>query len=522
MSYHNFRPKKSSSGYVPVRKTIRLKPFPFRSQLNQSSWLSKRNLLLAVTGILTVVVMCLTITSCPGSSHHRRLPGRKRPKRYPGIPNATSLNWCSPDDEATPFDIHAAFDNMNRDKEEFMVRMGRSLLYGFGETVKGELIIENDGKQVTIIISKFETWMREVARRMPRKNRFHNVVHVADVAQAAYYLLKSGSNFFRGVLKMTNWECFMVIITAFVYDLDHDGHTNPYGSLMGDCIRFEQNARRKHSKRLMNHDGYYKFLKKYPTNTTHEEYHISTVMKTRKMWWGIDKQSERQGLKILEASIRNTDLLSPDSDSAKVMNIIRQRCDKCDGDGYIRPTGCWRWAKWTKTCALCKEGVLLDTTRYFDKRDQFIHMIVHLADLSNVLRPHDQAVRWFDDIIRDFQIEKGIVQRLSNTFPNMKNLDEAIKTYIKTGSNPIIRFDKEKDIENTKETLQQIKGSAEVEVGFMEYVAGPEYKEWATLPGLEESFKPLLHCLKENETKCKAYQEKDPSATLQALAAVEL
>ena len=61
-------------------------------------------------------------------------------------------------------------------------------------------------------------------RRLYRKVPYHNFFHVVDACQTIYTFL------FRGGIRelLSDWECFTLLVTAIVHDLDHMGVNNSF------------------------------------------------------------------------------------------------------------------------------------------------------------------------------------------------------------------------------------------------------------------------------------------------------
>jgi hypothetical protein len=81
-------------------------------------------------------------------------------------------------------------------------------------------------EKFTASVFTLENYLNKITASYPTTNPFHNSSHAADVVATCFWTLHIGQA--NRILNLTPLECFAVLFSAMIHDVDHGGRTNPF------------------------------------------------------------------------------------------------------------------------------------------------------------------------------------------------------------------------------------------------------------------------------------------------------
>eukprot|EP00300_Choanocystis_sp_HF-7_P019305 c20297_g1_i2.p1 GENE.c20297_g1_i2~~c20297_g1_i2.p1 ORF type:complete len:633 (+),score=132.32 c20297_g1_i2:1-1899(+) len=202
--------------------------------------------------------------------------------------------------------------------------------------------------QFRIDVKKLEAFLEEVEANYNKQNPYHNNTHAADVTQAVHSLLLLGMKAY-----FTDLEVFSMLLSAMTHDVGHDGLTNAYHVITM-------------SERAVQHN----------MNSVQESHHSSLT------------------LQLLKKDSTNILSNMPPEEATQVRRMIVDCVLATDMSAHSR------YERELKLECQAR-GRSPDAWPIADRKI-LRTMLLHLADLSNPLRPTPLASKWAKLLLEEF------------------------------------------------------------------------------------------------------------------------
>ncbi|KAH3766324.1 3'5'-cyclic nucleotide phosphodiesterase [Pelomyxa schiedti] len=182
-----------------------------------------------------------------------------------------------------------------------------------------------------------------------KNNAYHNSIHAADVVQCLYFLLTNG---LRHILGSNNdWDIFTLIIAGVVHDVGHPGVNNAFLVSTGDELALHYNDR--------------SVLENF-----HASFSGKLIITKYAAEWGLSLSDLKYVRGLLISLVLATDVSLHFEIVSKFKTLLEDsKCNFKDNK---------------------------------DHRSQLLCMAMKTADISNVMRPHKQMLRWVKQLTDEF------------------------------------------------------------------------------------------------------------------------
>lgn len=279
-------------------------------------------------------------------------------KNYTSLLNSPQINYCQNINDCTQLIVN----DEKKNNQEILNNYDINLLYDINFDInifeyKKEIcelvfnIFNNnlDFNKINIDSNKLKKIICEISKYY-HNNPYHNFKHACQVVQFTHLLI----NKIDCKKYFTDYEIFGILMAALVHDIDHPGHTNA----------FEINT---HSHLAL----------KYNDKSVLENHHCSLAFyliysKEIKLFENIDEKNISIIRNIIIESVLSTDIKY----HSELIDLIKKN--------LVNLVDFGEWDKHNQKNLLCK-------------------IIVHLADISNHLRPFDISIRASKELKKEFE-----------------------------------------------------------------------------------------------------------------------